>query len=240
MISAVILTKNEERNIQRCLKNLQWCDEIIIVDDYSTDKTLNKIKGCKVFKRRLNGNFAEQRNFGLSKAKGDWVLFVDADEVVTKELQKEIVTRIKYSKRAGFYLRRKDVFLGKELNYGETGNTKILRLARRNSGKWKRKVHEFWEIEGETCDLPSPIIHYHDMKLTDFLSKINYYSEIHAKENVKAGKKSNLWRIIFYPLGKFSVNYFLKLGFLDGTPGFIMAAMMSFHSFLSWSRVWMG
>ncbi len=134
MISAVILTKNEEKNIQRCIKSLQWCEEIIIIDDYSIDNTLSKVKGCKVFKRKLNGNFAAQRNFGLSKAKGDWVLFIDADEVVTKELQKEIVTRIKYSERNGFYVKRKDIFLGRELNYGETGNTKLLRLSKRNSG----------------------------------------------------------------------------------------------------------
>ncbi|HSX48707.1 MAG TPA: glycosyltransferase family 2 protein [Candidatus Saccharimonadales bacterium] len=239
MISAVILTKNEERNIQRCIKSLQWCDEIVIVDDYSTDKTLSKVKECKVFKRKLNGNFAAQRNFGLSKAKGDWILFIDADEIVTKELQKEIATRIKYSERNGFYLKRKDIFLGRELNYGETGNIKLLRLAKRNSGKWKRKVHEYWDINGEMCELPSPIIHYHDTNLSGFITKINYYSEIHAKENIKAGKRSNLLKIIFYPLGKFFVNYFLKLGFLDGTRGFIMATIMSFHSFLSWSRVWM-
>lgn len=239
MISAVVLTKNEGKNIRRCIKGLQWCDEIIIIDDYSTDKTLNLVKRCRAFKRRLNGDFAGQRNFGLTKAKGDFVLFIDADEVVSKELQKEIITRTKYSKCSGFYLKRKDVFWGKELNYGETGNTKLIRLGRKNAGKWRRKIHEFWDIKGERCELSSPIIHYHNESLSNLIEKINYYSGIHAKENIKEGKKSNLLKIIFYPLGKFFVNYFLKLGFLDGTRGFIMAAVMSIHSFLSWSKVWM-
>lgn len=238
MISVVILTKNEEKNIQRCINNLAWSDEIIIVDDYSTDKTLKKVKGCRVFKRKLNGDFAGQRNFGLSKAKGNWVLFIDVDEVVTKELGKEILTRIKYSDKSGFYIRRVDTFLGIELKHGETGSVKLLRLAKRKSGKWKRKVHEYWGVNGETCELTYPLLHYHDQRLTSFIDKINFYSGIHAKENIKNGKRANVWRIILYPTGKFFVNYFLKLGFLDGVSGFIMATMMSFHSFLSWSKAW--
>src|SRR3989337_253209 len=100
-LSAVILTKNEEKNIERCLKSLTFCDEIIIVDDYSEDKTLEKCQmfvfggrsnvKCQMFKRKLNGNFAEQRNFGLGKARGDWVLFIDSDEKVSKKLAEEIV-----------------------------------------------------------------------------------------------------------------------------------------------------
>ena len=124
MISALVLTKNEEKNIKKCLQSLSWCDELILIDDYSEDKTLQIVRAChcviKIYKRKLNNNFAAQRNFGLSKAKGDWILFIDADEVVSKSLREEI--REKTKKQNGFYIskacafsiKRKDYFLGKE------------------------------------------------------------------------------------------------------------------------------
>jgi Glycosyltransferases involved in cell wall biogenesis len=119
MLSAVVLTKNEEKNIERCLESLDFVDEIVIIDDYSTDKTLNKVKSqkLKVFQRKLNGDFAEQRNFGLEKTRGEWVLFLDADEEITDELKKEIKEMIRYATLErddliGFYIKRRDFFLG--------------------------------------------------------------------------------------------------------------------------------
>src|SRR3990167_11562432 len=102
MISAVVLTKNEEKNIERCINSLLWCDEIVIIDDYSEDETINKIKNAKVkiFQRKLNGDFAGQRNFGLEKASGEWVLFVDSDEEVSRELREEILEILKHIRQA--------------------------------------------------------------------------------------------------------------------------------------------
>src|SRR5260221_2532809 len=249
MISAVVLTKNEEKNIKRCLGSLTWVDEIIIIDDYSTDFTIRKIektnKKAKIYKRHLNNDFAGQRNYGLSKAKGEWVLFVDADEIIPEALASEIYNLqfTIYKNYDGFYLKRRDYFLGREMKHGEVGNVKILRLAKKDFGEWHRAVHEEWNpstpLRSIVGELRNPILHYHTRNLSDFVNAINNYSTIHASENEHEGKRSNIWKIIFYPAGKFIYNYFFKLGFLDGIQGFIMAVMMSFHSFLAWTKIWL-
>lgn len=244
MISAVVITKNEEETITDCLKSLSWCDEIIIVDDFSNDKTLGVIKNLKlktkIFKRRLNSDFAAQRNFGLEKAKGEWVFFVDADEKISPSLRDEIKQRTKNSRTDAFFLKRRDIFLGRELKHGENGNIKLLRLARKSSGKWKRKIHEYWNVSGETGELKNSIIHIKSENLKEFVDKINKYSTFHAEELKIEGKRGNVIKVIFWPSGKFIVNYFFRLGILDGKPGFIMASMMSLHSFLSWIKLWIG
>lgn len=246
MITAVILTKNEEKNIKNCLDHLKWCSEIILIDDYSTDKTikiarqaLRKFK-AKIFKRHLNNNFAAQRNFGAKHAAGDWVLFVDADEIVSPKLRNEITKKItKNNKTKGYYLKRTDYFMGKPLAYGETASVKLLRLAQIKSGQWKRKVHEYWNVKGEVECLENHLLHFPHPSLSEFITDINFYSTLHAAEIQKEGKKATVFKVIFYPLAKFFLNYFVKLGFLDGKEGFTIAIIMSFHSFLSWSKSWM-
>ncbi len=242
-ISAVVLTKNEERNIKKCMASLMWCSEIIVVDDYSTDGTLRivklfKSKKVKVFRHKLDNNFAEQRNFGLKKAKNEWVLFLDADEVVPKELAEEIVNKLQTTNISGYCIRRRDYWMGKELRHGETANAKLLRLARKGSGKWNRAVHEEWRVKGEIGELNNPILHYPHNSIKEFLTDLNNYSTHHAEENIKEKKRFNFLFVIFHPVGKFFVNYILRLGFLDGTHGFVQAAFMSFHSYLSLSKQW--
>jgi len=240
MISAVVLTKNEEKNLQECLESVKWVDEIIVIDDNSTDKTVEIAKSlkAKVFSHPLNNNFAEQRNFGLERAKGEWVLFVDADERVSPELAAEIKKEIKNTKVDGFYLKRQDFFGGRALKYGETANVRLLRLGRKGKGEWRREVHEVWEIKGETEELKNPILHYPHQTLSDFIDHINFHSTLHAQALKKEGVRPSLWRIIFYPKAKFIQNYIFRLGFLDGTPGIIVALMMSFHSFLARGKLY--
>lgn len=240
MLSTVVLTKNEEHNIKECLKSVAWCDEMIVIDDYSEDKTVDVAKslGARVFKRKLNGDFATQRNFGLEKAAGEWVLFIDADERMTPKLKDEINSKVQIQKHCGFYIKRTDVLWGKTLTHGET-NTKLLRLARKGSGKWRRKVHEVWEVAGVIREFKNPILHYPHQTINEFLGDTNNYSTLHAQENMKEGKRSSIFKILFYPKLKFLQNWILKGGFLDSGPGFIVALMMSFHSFLAWSKLWL-
>jgi len=235
MTSVVVLTKDEERNIEECLEGLKWCGEVIVVDDYSEDGTVGIAEklGARVFKRHLKNDFAAQRNFGLEKAEGDWVLFVDADERVSSESAKEIKKTIKKTDFDGFYLKRQDWFGGRWLKHGETANVRLLRLARKGSGEWKRKVHEVWEIKGKIGELENPFLHYPHPTISDFLKQINFHSTLHAEALRDEGVRPSLFRLIANPLGKFFQNYIFKLGFLDGMPGFIVAMMMSFHSFLA-------
>jgi glycosyltransferase involved in cell wall biosynthesis len=241
-LSAIVLTKNEEKNIEKCLSSLSFVDEIIVIDDFSTDKTvkLTKNYGAIVFFRRLNNNFAQQRNYALSKARGEWVLFIDADEVVSVPLKNEIIQAINnpFSNIVGFYLKRKDIIWGKKLNFGETGKVKFLRLAKKNTGKWKRSVHEFWCVRGIKGDLHNELYHYPHPSLKEFIKDINFQSDLHSSANYWEGKKSNVIKITFWPMGKFFNNWIMRWGFLDGSQGLIIALMMSLHSFLAWSKLW--
>jgi glycosyltransferase involved in cell wall biosynthesis len=244
MLSAVIITKNEEQNITGCLENLRWCDEIIVVDDYSKDQTVSQTQNykakLKVYRRYLNGDFAAQRNFGLNKATGDWVLFIDADEKITPLLQKEIQSAINNQQSTinGFYLKRKDKFLGKCLRFGETASVRLLRLAKIQKGRWEGKIHETWKISGKIGNLQHPLIHERNLSIAEFLQRINKYSDIRAQELYQQGARTNIFFVFLYPLGKFLADYILKLGFLDGIPGLIMAGMMSLHSFMARSKLW--
>lgn len=240
-ISAVVLTKNEENNIKKCLRSISWCAEVIIIDDYSQDKTVDQIKNpkIKIFPRHLNGDFASQRNYGLSKAQGDWVLFIDADEAVSYELQQEIKQRISDNSYLGYYIRRRDYFLNRWLKHGETGNIRLLRLAKKEAGLWKGRVHEIWEVKGNLGELKSPILHYPHPTIAKFLEKINWYTDIVAQYWKEEGRRISFWEIVLYPTGKFINNYFIHSGFLDGVPGLIISFMMSFHSFLTRSKLWL-
>lgn len=243
MISAVILTKNEEKNIVDCLESLSWCDEVIVIDDNSEDRTLevSKKMGAKVFTRNLGSDFSAQRNFGLSKARGDWVLFIDADERVPEALASEI-TNLKLqisNKHNGFYIRRRDFMWGKELKHGETGNIELIRLAKKEIGRWDGKVHEEWRIEERIGKLKNEIIHYPHQSISEFLKEINFYTDLRAKELFGRGVRSNFISILVYPTAKFLNNYFFKLGILDGMQGLIFAIMMSFHSFLVRGKLWL-
>jgi glycosyltransferase involved in cell wall biosynthesis len=240
-LSGVILTRNEEKNVSDCIKSLDFCSEIIIIDDFSDDNTRSIARrfGAKVYKRRMKKNFAEQRNFGLNKANGDWVLFVDADERVGEELKKEIGEELKKGGKNGYFVPRLDTVWDRKLKHGETGNLKLLRLGRKDSGKWRRRVHEAWEIKGQVGELMNPLFHYPHTTLGEFIDELNWMTTLHAEENSAEGKYSGLGKILMFPLGKFVNNYFLKLGFFDGMPGFVVSVVMSFHSFLSWSKLWL-
>ncbi|MDP3888793.1 MAG: glycosyltransferase family 2 protein [bacterium] len=254
MTSVVVLTHNNEQNIKECLDSLKFAGEIIIVDDNSTDKipeiassfasstslraSADKEK-IKIFKRSLNNDFAAQRNFGLEKAKGEWVLFVDDDERVTPQLQDEILKAVDNKEGIeGFYFKREDVMWGTPLKHGETANVRILRLAKKGTGEWKRKVDETWEIKGKTATLKNPLLHYPHQTLTEFLESINSRSTLNAKVFYEEGIRTTFidW---FKPAFKFKQNYILRLGFLDGMPGFTVALLMSLHSFLVRSKLYL-
>jgi len=240
MITAVVLTKNNKETLRTCLSSLTFVDEIVVVDDNSTDTTIRIAKkmGAKVYKRKMEDNFAKQRNFGLKKAKGEWVFFLDADERVSEALASEIYNlQFTIYHADGFYIKRKDKFLGKELKHGET-NIHLLRFAKKDVGKWRRKVHEVWEIEGKVSSLNNSIIHESHKDLAGLIDKVNRYSDLHAKQKLKDKEISNLFKIVFYPIAKFINNYIFRLGILDGLHGFVIAILMSMHSFLAWSKLW--
>ncbi|NMB56389.1 glycosyltransferase family 2 protein [Candidatus Beckwithbacteria bacterium] len=254
LLSALVLTKNSENTIKNCIESLKFADEILILDDFSTDKTEEVIKEyqfldsyslpykkgtfpqLKFFQQKLNGDFSAQRNFILRKAKGKWFLFIDSDEVVDKNLRKEIikVMQAENNPYEAFYLKRQDFFLGKKLKFGETANNKFIRFAKIKS-PWVGKVHEIWNVQKpgvKIGELKNPIIHNQNLTITDFLNRINFYSNLRAEWLYEQKVKEATLKTFFNPVGKFLNNYFLKLGILDGFEGFCLSFLMSLHSLL--------
>lgn len=247
-LSVIILTKNEENNIVDCIETVNFADEIIVIDDFSEDRTVELIENLKnrkirIIQHRLNDDFSSQRNFSQEIAEGEWLLFIDADERLSRALQGEINyliwTDIHRQKFNGYFIKRRDVIWGKELKYGETGNIKLLHLARRGVGKWEGKVHEVWKVKGKIGVLKNPLTHYPHQDMTEFLKEINFYTDLRAQELYKQKKKMYWLLIIAYPLGKFLLNFILRRGFLDGIHGFVFAIMMILHSFLARGKLWL-
>lgn len=249
-LSVIILTHNSLDKIKATLQSVNFADEILITYDFLPENSNQKIKSpdslknfqnkIKIYYKKLNGNFSSQRNFALIKASSPWVLFVDSDEVVSADLKQEILEKINLENdTVGYYIKRKDYFLGKWLNFGETAFVKFIRLAKKNEAIWQGRVHEIWQLNGKTQALNNPLLHYSHQDIKSFLAKINSYTDIVAQHWIEQGRTSNFFQIVFYPTGKFIFNYLFKFGFFDGTQGFIIAAFMSFHSFLVRAKVFL-
>ena len=246
-ISLLLLTKNEEENIKRnftWLRKCQTINEIIIVDDHSTDRTTQLIKklahpdlNIKIFKKHINNNFSQQRNFALSKTTNDYILWLDADEKPTTNLIK-FLKNFDFETKNDFAFKRTDFFLNHQLRHGETSHQHFTRLFDKNYGLFERPIHETWVSRQPIIKTNLHILHYSHSTLQSFIKKINFYTEIRAHELHQRNVSVNIFQIIFIPLAKFIQNYIIRLGFLDSTAGIIMALSMSLHSFLVRAKLW--
>jgi glycosyltransferase involved in cell wall biosynthesis len=237
MLSVVILTHNDERTIDRTLKSLRFCDDIIIFDDESSDRTREKVKKYphSFIKSSLQGDFATQRNKAMKQAQGEWILFIDADEEVTEPLKEEIEHVLENPSFESYFLPRHDQWWGQELRHGElatAANRGFIRLVRKGSGSWKGQVHEEYVTDKPVGQLKHHLNHYPHPTLAEFIHEVNTYSSLRSQELMKVGHESSIWEIMTVPFLKFIYTYFLKKGFLDGAAGFTYSFMMSFHSFL--------
>lgn len=238
-LTAIILAKNEESRIKEAIHTVSFCDDILVVDDESTDKTNEIVKkaGARFLTHPKNNEFAGQRNWAMEQAKYNWILFIDADEVVSEDLRAEIehILKQKQSEITSYFIPRRDFFWNHEMKYGETKKartTGIVRLMEKGSGIWVGSVHEVFLPAGKTGTLKGYINHTSHTSLADFIEDVNVYSTMRAEELQKQGKRATVFELIFYPFGKFIYTYFLLGGFLDGAAGFVYSFVMSFHSFL--------
>ncbi len=242
-ISAIILTKNEEKKIEKLLVSLSFCNEILVIDDESTDTTVQKAvkAGAHILIHPKNNDFSSQRNWAMTHAKNEWALFVDADEELSTELKEEL---IKGQLQQDVYaIPRRDFFWNTELKHGETraARTKgIVRLMKKNSGEWKGIVHEEFITNKSVGKLEGFLNHYSHDSLASFVTDINLYSTIRAKELSHQKKGVSVLELILFPPVKFIYTYIVLLGFLDGAAGFAYSFIMSFHSFLVRAKLLMG
>lgn len=239
-ISCVIITFNEEENLSDCLKSVSWCDEIIVVDSGSTDKTVEIAEklGAKVFKKDFAG-FGEQKQYAVSLASNDWIFSIDADEVVTEELQGSILNRfLSADLPEGFLVNRRLFFLGKEFKYGRESKELILRLFNKKSGNFNSaKVHESVELKGKVEKLSGLLLHNSYKSKGQYFEKFNDYTSKAADELFKKGKRRNIiLTYLLFPLYFFK-NYILDRNFLNGSKGFIWAFYSSHYPLIKYSKL---
>lgn len=246
-ISLLLLTKNEQDNVKgwgSWLPKLSPINELIVIDDFSTDSTRTILKSLnsptlkvRIFKRSLKNNFSLQRNYGLSKCKNNWVLFIDADEIPTENTI-NYINNLSPINGVNYSFKRNILYLGHTISHGQCLNDNQIKLFNKKEGKFIHPVHEVWKSNATTINTYQIIEHNSIKTLTNFLQKINSYSSVRALELFNQKKRTNLWEIIFYPKFKFLDLYLLKLGFLDGTPGIILSLSLSLHSFLVRAKLW--
>ena len=227
-LTAIVLNHLPVNKLKPTLESISFADEIIIIQDKILHFGTVRLS-VKIFTKPLK-SFADQRNFALKKAKTDWVLFVDSDEIVPKKLAKEIKIAIKNNTYHGYYLNRQDVILGQSLRYGETGSVKLLRLAKKSAGKFSRSVHETWNIQGRVGELKAPLLHIKNNLTNNFIKKITQYGLLDSKELVNENKPFSNFRLLFNPPAKFIHNYIVRRGIQDGLLGLFHAYLMSVQS----------
>lgn len=244
-ISTIIITKNEEKDIKKCLDSVaDWVDEIIVVDSGSTDKTkeiCEQYKNLKFFETDWPG-FGPQKNRALKLASKKWAISLDADEVVTPELRDEIIEIIRNDKiNFGYEIPRRNFYLGKEIKHyrqwiKETYN---LRLGIKEKLNFTNDiVHESMLFNGEVSRLKNAMLHYSYSSIEEVINKLNSYSTLVAQKKIKAGKKSSITKAIFILIRTFLSSYFKYLAFMDGKEGFILAYTYSLERFFRQLKIY--
>lgn len=242
-LSVLIIAKNEEEMIGECLESVSWADEVVVTDTGSTDKTEDIARKHKVRVEEFTKgkNYSDWRNYALTKAKNEWILFVDADERVTPELRDEVEKTIEDpGSFSGFAIPRRNILLGHEMRHGGWSPDYVLRLIKKDHIRgYKGEVHEQPEIEGEVGKLKEPFIHITHRSLTEMVEKTNTWSEIEARLMYEANHpKMNVLRFFGAMVREFWYRAILKLGFLDGPVGVIEIMFQVFSKFVVYAKLW--
>jgi glycosyltransferase involved in cell wall biosynthesis len=252
ILSVVIITHNEEVNIGRTLASVQTLvtdgkGEIIVVDSGSTDRTVEIAKsyGAKVFVEEWKG-FAAQKNSAIDKAKGDWILSLDADEELSDGLTKEVEeichgpAEDGFGSEDGYWLKRQNHFLGRALRHGGFWPDPKLRMFRRGMGRVEtRPVHETFQVTGRLGTLYDPLIHHSYPTLADYIDHMNRYSSLGAEMAAAKGHQGfSLLNIIIRPWATFTYNYIFRLGFLDGREGLLLHLYHAVYVSWKYAKAW--
>lgn len=243
-ISVCIITGNEEDNIGRCLESVKWADEIILVDSFSTDRTVEIASGYtdRIYRHRWLG-YIGQKAVAKSLARYEWVLFVDADEAVSGVLREEIESMFRRGvppEVSGFDFPRLVWFLNRWIRHGDWYPDTKLRLFRRTKGRCcGTEPHERIEVDGEVRHLRAPLYHYTYDSINDQIGTLNRFSSISANGMDELYSTAYiLFGMLVRAPFRFFRCYIIKLGFLDGVPGLIIAVASSFGTFIKYSKMW--
>jgi glycosyltransferase involved in cell wall biosynthesis len=238
-VSVVMVTRDEEMNIEDALRSAADAREIVVVDSFSTDRT---VKICRQYTDRIYPHewrgYARQKQLAVDLAQGPWVLILDADERITPELRDEIARILTDTDYDGFTMPRKNYFLGKWIRHSGWWPDRTLRLFRKDRGRLEdREVHEKVVVSGKVGQLDAPLEHHTYRTISDYLRKMEIYSSLAAAQIGKKGRPGALSMVI-KPLFTFFRMYLLRRGFLDGMHGLLLAWLYSYYTFLKYAKAW--
>lgn len=241
-LSVIITTFNEEVNVAECIESVQFADEILLVDSFSTDRTVEiarRYPEVTVLQRTYYGS-AAQKNWAIDRVQHDWVLIVDADERVTPALAREILEILGTEPAAfGYFIRRENVFIDKVIRHSGWSTDKVVRLFRRDKGRYpNRRVHADMVVEGPTPTMRESFLHYTFRSFDQYFDKFIKYSQWGAAQAFREGKRAGFIEIFGRPVWRFLRMFVLQLGFLDGLHGLVLCALQSFGVFLKYAFLW--
>ena len=239
-ISVVIIAKNEGENLKRSLPKLHWCDDIVLIDDCSTDQTTETALafGAKVFQRAFDG-FGTQKQFGVSKTQHNWVLNIDADEVMEDDLIQEILSLKEQDGISAYELSIRHVFLGRVFLHGKESNYPHLRLFDKRKGNFNQAlVHEKVEHTGKTSRLKGIILHYSYKNLEHYFQKFNTYTQAGAIKLKEKGKSRSIaLSILSFPI--YFIKHYLVYGnFMNGKEGFIWSYLNAWYHTVKYIKLY--
>jgi glycosyltransferase involved in cell wall biosynthesis len=238
-LSITIITKNEEKNIERCLQSVSWADEIVVVDAHSTDRTVEICRRFtdKVYEEEWQG-YGKQKNICAAKTRNDWVLNLDSDEEISSEGAGEIKQVLNGEREYSLYqFPRKNFFAGHWVRYGGWYPDKISRLYDKKKVRFtESQVHEKLVPDNNLGSLKHPIIHYSFTGMEDYVDRQNHYSTLYAEEKVKSGFRAGWSHLTLRPAVSFFKNYIVRQGFRDGFQGFFLALVFAFYTFLKYAK----
>ena len=244
-ISAVLITKNVEHIIERCLNSISWMDEIVIVDGCSSDRTVEIAKryNAKIIIHPFGGDFGEERNMGAMHATGDWIIQMDADEVMSSGLRNalEKILSNDSGEYTGYKFRRLNFFLGHPMRYGGWYHY-MTQIYKRGYGIFKGRVHHSLELKGKMGEIDEYVEHYPFENLEQFVERQNRYTSLEAQElfDLKGILPKNViaYNLKWRPVKLFWKLYVKKKGFLEGFYGFIFSFLYAWVYFIKWAKYW--
>jgi glycosyltransferase involved in cell wall biosynthesis len=241
-ISGVITTFNEEGNVEDCIRSLLWCDEIVMVDSFSTDKTLEiarRYDKVKIFQRKYFGS-ASQKNWAMDQAQHEWILILDADERCTPELEAEIRRELTSANPAEAYIiGRRVYFMDRVIRFSGWQHDRVIRLVKRGTGRYPNKrVHTDMQTKTKPRMLKARMLHYMIESFDQYLPRIVKYGFWGAAQGWKTEKKSGFFQVFGRTVWRFHRMYIFQLGILDGMAGLVFCLLQAFGTYLKWAILW--